>query len=40
MPFTLQLHQWFPGGHGFARIRRAFGVEHRLTQPTHPQTNG
>ena len=38
--FTLQPHQWFPGGHIFARICRAFGVEHRLTKPAHPWTNG
>jgi len=35
-----QRHQWFPGGHSFARICRAFGVEHRLTKPTYPWTNG
>jgi transposase InsO family protein len=40
VPFTLQPHQWFPGGHCFARICRAFGVEHRLTKPAHPWTNG
>lgn len=28
---TLQPHQWFPGGRIFARICRAFGVEHCLT---------
>ena len=38
--FTLQPHQWFPGGHRFARICRAFGGEHRLTTPAHPWTNG
>ncbi|WP_345111694.1 IS481 family transposase [Hymenobacter algoricola] len=38
--FTLQPHQWFPGGHSFDRICRAFGVEHRLTKPAHPWTNG
>jgi transposase InsO family protein len=38
--FALQPHQWFPGGHRFARICRAFGVEHRLTKPAHPWTNG
>jgi Integrase core domain len=35
-----QGHQWFPGGHSVARICRAFGVEHRLTKPAHPWTNG
>ena len=38
--FTLQPHQWFPGGHRLALIGRAFGVEHRLTKPAHPWTNG
>ena len=38
--FTLQPRQWFAGGHRFARICRAFGVEHRLTPPAHPWTNG
>lgn len=38
--FTLQPHQWFPGGHSFDRICRAFGVEHRLTKPARPGTNG
>nr|WP_217278659.1 integrase core domain-containing protein [Hymenobacter sp. BRD67] len=38
--FAWQPHQWFPGGHSFARICRAFGVEHRLTNPAHPWTNG
>ncbi len=32
--------QWFPGGYSFARICRAFGVEHRLTKPADPWTNG
>ncbi|GAA4356025.1 hypothetical protein GCM10023185_19420 [Hymenobacter saemangeumensis] len=27
--FTLQPHQWFPDGHSFDHICRAFGVEHR-----------
>jgi len=40
VPFTLQAHQWFPGGHRFGRVCRAFGVEHRLTKPAHPWTNG
>jgi transposase InsO family protein len=38
--FTLQAHQWFPGGHSFDRVCREFGVEHRLTKPAHPWTNG
>ncbi len=37
--FTLQPHQWFLGGHSFARICRAFGVEHRLSKPSHLWTN-
>ena len=40
VPFTLQPHQWFPGGHSFGRVCREFGVEHRLTKPAHPWTNG
>ena len=38
--FTLLSHQWFPGGHSFARICRAFDVEHRLAKPAYPYTNG
>ena len=38
--FPLQPHQFFPGGHSFDRGCRAFGVEHRLTKPAHPWTNG
>ena len=38
--FTLQSHQWFPGGYSFARICRAFGAEHRLTKPAYLWTNG
>lgn len=38
--FTPQPHQFFPGGHSFDRVCRAFGVEHRLTKPAHPWTNG
>ena len=38
--FTLPPPQWFAGGHRFDRICRAFGVEHRLTNPAHPWTNG
>lgn len=38
--FRLQPHQWFPGGHSFARICRAFEMEHHLTEPAHPWTNG
>ena len=40
VPFIPQLHQWFAGGHRFARICRAFGVEHQLTKPAHPWANG
>ena len=38
--FTLQPHQFPPGGHGCARIGRAYGVAHRLTKPAHPWTKG
>lgn len=38
--FTLQAHQWFPGGHSYDRVCREFGVEHRRTKPAHPWTNG
>ena len=38
--FTLQAHQFLPGGHRFDRICREYGVEHRLTRPAHPWTNG
>lgn len=38
--FILHPHQWFPGGHSFARICRAFGGENRLTKQAHPRTNG
>jgi len=38
--FTLQPHQLFPGGHSLDRICHEFGVEHRLTKPAHPWTNG
>ncbi len=27
-------------GHPFARLRREHGIEHRLTKPNHPSTNG
>jgi transposase InsO family protein len=40
VPFTLQPPQGFAGGHSFDRICRAFGGEHRLTNPAHPWTNG
>ncbi len=40
MLFPPQPHQWLPGGHSFAPSCRAFGVEHRLTKPAHPGTNG
>ena len=38
--FTPQPHQFLPGGHSFDRICREYGVEHRLTKPAHPWTNG
>ena len=38
--FTPQPHQFLPGGHRFDRICREYGVEHRLTKPAHPCTNG
>ena len=38
--FTPQPHQFLPGGHRFDRICREYGVEHRLTKPVHPWTNG
>ena len=38
--FTPQAHQVLPGGHRFDRICREYGVEHRLTKPAHPWTNG
>ena len=38
--FTPQAHQFLPGGHRFDRICREHGVEHRLTKPAHPWTNG
>ena len=40
VPFTPQAHQFLPGGHSFDRICRKYGVEHRLTKPAHPWTNG
>jgi transposase InsO family protein len=40
VPFTPQPQQHLPGGHSFDRVCRAFGVEHRLTKPAHPWTNG
>ena len=40
VPFTPQPHQFLPGGHRFDRICREYGVEHRLTKPAHPWTNG
>jgi len=40
VPFTPQAHQFLPGGHSFDRICREYGVEHRLTKPAHPWTNG
>ena len=38
--FTPQPPQCLPGGHRFDRICREYGVEHRLTKPAHPWTNG
>ena len=38
--FTPQAHQFLPGGHRFDCICREHGVEHRLTKPAHPWTNG
>ena len=38
--FTPQAPQLLPGGHRFDRICREYGVEHRLTKPAHPWTNG
>ncbi len=38
--FTPQPHQLLPGGHSFDRICREWGVEHRLTKPAYPWTNG
>ena len=40
LQFTPQAHQFLPVGHRFDRICRAYGVEHRLTKPAHPWTNG
>jgi transposase InsO family protein len=40
VPFTLQAHQWFPGGHRVERVCREFGVEHRRPKPAHPWTKG
>ena len=38
--FTPPPHQFLPGGHRFDRICRAYGLEHRLTNPAHPWTTG
>ncbi|NVO86285.1 transposase family protein [Hymenobacter sp. P5252] len=38
--FIPQPHQFLPGGHSFDRICREYGLEHRLTKPAHPWTNG
>jgi len=38
--FTAQPHQLLPGGHSFDRVCTEYGVEHRLTKPAHPWTNG
>jgi len=40
VPFTLQAHQGFPGGHRVERVCREFGVEHRRPKPAHPWTKG
>ena len=40
VPCTWQAHEGFPGGHGFDRVCRASGVEHRRAQPAHPWTTG
>ena len=40
VPCTPQPHHFLPGGHRFDRICREYGVEHRLTKPAHPWTNG
>lgn len=37
---TLLPHHVLPGGHSFDRLCREYGVEHRLTKPAHPWTNG
>ena len=38
--FTPQAHQFLPVRHRSDRICRQYGVEHRLTKPAHPWTNG
>jgi hypothetical protein len=38
--YTPQAPQLLPGGHNFDRIWREYGVDHRLTKPAHPWTNG
>ena len=38
--FKPQTHQFLPSGHRFDRICREYGVEHRITKPAHPWTNG
>lgn len=40
MKFTPQAHQFLLGGHSFDRTCREYSVEHRLTKPAHPWTNG
>ncbi|GAC1593444.1 MAG: hypothetical protein NVS3B25_15280 [Hymenobacter sp.] len=40
VPFTPQAHPFLPGGHHLDRLCRASGVEHHLTKPAHPWTNG
>ena len=38
--FTPRAHPFLPDGHRFDRICWEYGVEHRLTKPVHPWTNG
>jgi len=38
--FTAQPPQLLPGGQSFDRVCAGYGVEHRLTKPAHPWTNG
>ena len=35
-----QPKQLLPGGHRFDRVCAEYGIEHRLTKPAHPWTNG
>ena len=38
--FTPQAHPFRLGRHRFDRIRREYGVAHRVTKTAHPWTNG